>query len=502
MSALWNAVCHFAMTKPNDIAIVGSDEVVTWHNLMSRVSSLAAELSGFSNQVIALYADNGPNWIVIDLACHIGDITLLPLPSFFSEQQLCHALQQSGTHAIIHAAKDNAYITKLASRSKLKSTTLSSLSLPLILCEIGREGQVKLPNNTRKITFTSGSTGDPKGVCLSHESQTNTAQALIAASKLSNIRHLAILPFSTLLENIAGIYAPLLSGGCIIALTQFELGFNGSQGFILNKLLTAMTTYQPSSFILLPELLTALLAAMKQGWTAPKSIDFIAVGGSRVSQDLLRQAEMLRLPVYQGYGLSECTSVVSMNTAKHTAIDSTGQVLKHVEITIEQGEVVVSGNIFLGYIGQEENWYPDKVYTGDLGFYDEQHYLHITGRKKNLLVSSFGRNINPEWVESELLANGLLSQCVVFGDAEPFCIALILPRNDATSESDIEQWIAQVNQGLPDYAQIKIWHILASPLSAKAGLITRNGRPVRHAIADHYHAIIKQLYQGEHYAIL
>lgn len=505
MSTLWDAVCHYAMTKPKDIALVGNDEIVTWHDLMARVNALTAELNGFSKQVIALYADNSPDWIAIDLACHINGITLLPLPSFFSEQQLSHALQQSGARAIIHAGHDDAYITQLAALAthpKIKSTTLSSLSLPLILSKIGCLENIKLPNNTCKITFTSGSTGAPKGVCLSHESQIKTAKALISATDLGEIRHLAILPFSTLLENIAGIYAPLLSGGQIVALPQNLLGFNGSQGFDIKTLLGTITSHQPSSIILLPELLTAILAAVDQGWSAPNSIKFIAVGGSKVSTSLLQKAENSGLPVYQGYGLSECASVISLNTPKHVNSKSTGQVLNHLEVHIEHGEIVVSGNTFLGYIDQKDSWYQDKVYTGDLGFYDSQGYLHITGRKKNVLVSSFGRNISPEWVESELLSNGLLAQCVVFGDAAPFCVALLFPRNNDTSEQHINQWVAKVNQGLPDYAQIKSWHNLASPLTAKAGLVTTNGRPVRHAIADHYQNIIQQFYQGEHHAVL
>lgn len=502
MSNLWDTICHFAKTKPNAIAIIGSDEVVTWYDLVFRVNTLATELRSFSHQVLGLYADNSPDWIVIDLACHLSEITLLPLPTFFSTQQLKHALTQAGASAIIHADFDTVMVTGLARLSSHDQHRLSALPSGLILSKIAITNKVSLPNNTDKITFTSGSTGDPKGVCLSHASQMSSAQALVEATNLKEMQHLAVLPFSTLLENIAGIYAALLSGGRVIALSQQQLGFNGSQSFELTTLLAKINHYQPHSFILLPELLTAILKAISQGWVAPNSMTFIAVGGSKVSPALLEEAEMRNLPVYQGYGLSECASVISLNTPKQMNIASVGQILNHVNVTIEQGEVVVSGNAFLGYAGQEETWYPDKVLTGDLGFYDSQGYLHITGRKKNLLVSSFGRNINPEWVESELLANGLLSQCVVFGDGKPFCIALVLPRNNKTTIQTIDQWIDLVNQELPDYAQIKAWHNIVSPFTYDAGLMTSNGRPIRHAIGQHYQDIIQQLYQGEHYAVL
>jgi long-subunit acyl-CoA synthetase (AMP-forming) len=501
MSELWDSICHFSAIKPNDIAIIGNDQLVSWKQLKQRVRTVAATLDYFSGQVLALYADNSPDWIIIDLACQLANITLLPLPSFFSEQQLNHAIKQSGAVAIILAASDTEASGKLSMHLG-KQTELSSVHSSLVICDTANHDTIPLPQHTQKITFTSGSTGQPKGVCLSYLSQINTSRSLLSATGLESIRHIAILPFSTLLENIAGIYAPLLSGGQIIALPQNLLGFNGSQDFDLTTLLKAISTYQPSSFILLPELLTATLGAIGRGWSVPNSIDFIAVGGSKVSQHLLQAAQLAGLPVYQGYGLSECASVVSLNNAKHSNVETTGRVLDHLKVVIEQGEIVVLGNAFLGYINQEETWYQDKVYTGDLGSLDAQGCLHITGRKKNVLVSSFGRNISPEWVESELLSNGLLSQCVVFGDAEPFCIALVTARNDEICEQDIDQWVAQVNQGLPDYAQVQAWQILPSPMTVKAGLITTNGRPVRHKINQTYQDIIQRLYQRDHYAVL
>ena len=503
MSALWEAVCLFVKTMPNESAVIGHDEMLTWSALKQRVNSLAEELDSLSGQVLALYADNSPDWIAVDLACHIANITLLPLPRFFSKQQLTHAIKESGATAIIMAAAADADAAdegdqgKLSDYIKGKQVDISSSYSSLVLSETGQKKAVNIPEETQKITFTSGSTGQPKGVCLSRSSQINTSQALISATGLSDIKHLAILPFSTLLENIAGIYAPLLTGGKIIALPQDRLGFNGSQGFNLGTLLDVITTYQPSSFILLPELLTAILGAIEQGWKVPDSINFIAVGGSKVSQNLLQQAQAVDLPVYQGYGLSECGSVVSLNTPKQSNISATGQVLKHLKVTIEEGEVVVYDNTFLGYIDQQSTWNQNKVYTGDLGFYDEQGYLHITGRKKNVLVSSFGRNISPEWPESELLANGLLSQCVVFGDAAPFCIALVTPRHSETSEQDIQRWVDEVNKCLPDYAQVRAWRQLSKPLTVKDGLITSNGRPVREKIMQYNQDIIQQFYQGE-----
>jgi long-chain acyl-CoA synthetase len=417
-------------------------------------------------------------------------VTLLPIPMFFSDQQIEHAIVQSGAQMIIHSADDRVSIW--ADKASITSSPL----LAYAISPLKQLKQAELPELTAKITFTSGSTGQPKGVCLSNQQQLKVANALLQRTSLLAARHLSIIPFSTLLENIAGIYAPLLSGGCVIAISQKTLGFNGNSGFDLQALLTTISLCQPNSMILLPELLLALVGAVSQGWQAPVSLRFIAVGGSHVSESLLAIAQQSGLPVYQGYGLSECSSVVSLNSASNSKPQSIGQALDPVSIRIEQGEIVVSGSCFLGYVGQKQTWNQNEVFTGDLGHVDDEGYLYINGRKKNVLISSYGRNINPEWIEGELLANGLLKQCVVFGDAKPYCTALIRPRDNATSDTDIQSWIDKINSQLPEYAQVKNWFSLDSDMTFAQGLMTSNGRPIRTAIFEYYQRQIEQLYEG------
>jgi len=489
MTILWSKIQNFAKEQPDQIAVIGEQKSYSWLELNSEVVKLVKQFTDTHHQVVALFVDNSPAWIIIDLACRISEITLLPLPTFFSDQQLHHAIKEAGASAILHHPDDR--VAQLISSTVGKNRSLESLNL--IFTEIKCEA-VPLPKNTAKITFTSGSTGQPKGVCLSNEQQLAVADAILNATAIAATKHLSVLPFSTLLENIGGIYTPLLSGGAVIALPQSALGFNGSTGFELNTLLSTISYYQPDSMILLPELLMALVGAIQQGWQPPTSLQFIAIGGSKVSPNLLQQAQNLGLPVYEGYGLSECGSVVSMNTPSETKLGSIGKALKYITVNIEDNEIVVMGNTFLGYIADPESWYQQKVHTGDLGFVDDQGFLYINGRKKNLLISSYGRNINPEWIESELLANGLLQQCVVFGDAKPYCVALLWPRKSNTDDSQIQLLLDHINQTLPDYAQIQRWSRLSEPLSIQKDLMTSNGRPVRKNIHQHYQTTIEQLY--------
>jgi long-subunit acyl-CoA synthetase (AMP-forming) len=489
MTLLWEKIEQYASSQAALPAIVGLDKTYSWLELYKLTIEFAQQLQTESSKAIAFYADNSPAWVIVDLACQMADVTLLPLPAFFSDQQIRHAIKEAGVTGVLHHNGDR--LSTLLALTDQQALTFSSLGL--VFSEI-EQPTVLLPKTTAKITFTSGSTGHPKGVCLSNDQQLRVATSLLSAIELIAPRHLSILPFSTLLENIGGIYSPLLGGGTIIALPPSSLGFNGSNGFELNALLAAISQYQPNSMILLPELLMALVAAISKGWQPPSSLKFIAVGGSKVSPSLLERAHELGLPVYEGYGLSECSSVVSLNSPSDMKLGTIGKVLPHLNVSIEQGEIVVTGNAFLGYINEPNSWSNSKVYTGDLGRFDENNYLHINGRKKNLLISSYGRNINPEWVESELLSSGLLSQVVVFGDAKPYCVALLYPRDSNTSDEMIQVWIDSINQTLPSYAQIKQWTKLTEAMSFNNGLLTSNGRPVRDKIMHHYLKPIEQLY--------
>ena len=221
------------------------------------------------------------------------------------------------------------------------------------------------------------------------------------------------------------------------------------------------------------------------------------MGGSRVARELIERARQFGLPVYEGYGLSECSSVVSLNTPAQDKPGTAGKLLPHVDIQIEEGEIMVTGNAFLGYIGINSPQ-QNRVSTGDMGYLDQDGFLVIHGRKKQLLISSYGRNINPEWVESEVLAHPEILQCVLFGDAKPYCTALIYTR---LSDVELEHWLLKVNHKLPAYAQIIKWLRIEQPLTAKAGLLTANGRPRRNQIFSLFQNELESIYQEPQYGI-
>jgi long-subunit acyl-CoA synthetase (AMP-forming) len=474
-----------------------SGESLDLDALMARVSKWQQDLRALAAKRVLLLSPGNLEWALLDLACLESNTLLVPLPTYLSEAQLQHILAEVKPDLIF----SNTELAPEGFRQIGNVRNLYGYQCMQV------DQTLQLPSDCQKITFTSGSTGTPKGVCLSAATQLQVAQSLVERIAIKAPRHLCLLPLSTLLENIAGIYAPLLAGGEVLITDEFHRGFHGSSLAEPKKLLGLISRTQPQTLILVPELLQLLVQACQQGWQAPASLLFIAVGGAVVAPQLLAQAANAGLPVYQGYGLSECGSVVALSdlnaaTASLEDLASVGKPLSHLQVKIVAGELWVK-TPFLGYLSdfqghskatdETQGW----VATGDLAMLLPDGRLQIKGRKKNLLISSLGRNIHPEWVEAEVLKSGLLQQAVLVGDARPYCSALVYCKDPAISNSQIESWLAQVNQTLPDYARVQRFYRLHAPLSEANGTLTANQRPKRAQIAELYQAEIAALYAND-----
>lgn len=447
---------------------------------------LADALAATGAQRIASRLDNGPDWLALDLAIRSLDAVHVPLPTFFSPAQVAHALASSGADAVIVPADATLPDAFAACPARALDEGLTLLRLD--------PDRAALPTGTACITFTSGTTGAPKGVCLDAASLLTVAQSLAdAAAPLAPKRHLCLMPLSTLLENVAGLYAALISGAEIAVPPLAEVGYTGASGLDVPTLIACLHRYRPDSAILLPQLLLALVMAAEQGTTLPDSLKFLAVGGGRVGPALLARAEALGLPVYEGYGLSECASVVCLNRPGAVRAGSVGKPLPHAKVSAIDGELFVEGVRCLGYLG-EGVLSEGAIATGDLGHIDADGFVHITGRRKNVFITSFGRNVSPEWVESELLQHPAFAQAIVHGEAQPFNIAIVWPRRADLDAASLLEALNDVNRGLPDYAQVRDIVRADAPFSFADGLLTSNGRPRRDAILARYRTAIDARY--------
>lgn len=476
-----------ARRDPEQIILHGTDSGWNRVAMQAAMTQLQGLLSELGNpMVVAVLADNSPAWVIADLALLEAGIAHLPLPAFFTPEQIAHALQQTGTGALL---------TDQPERIRQLGLGFVPAGIWCDLIVMQRDtAALALPPGTAKISFTSGSTGKPKGVCLSANGLLETARAV--STRLADLpltRHLAVLPLALLLENVAGVYASLLQGATIHLPYLPTLGWQGISGFNPAALHGTVVARRASSVILVPELLKAwALYLGHTNTTAPTDLVYAAVGGSRVDKELLAEARTYGLPVYQGYGLTECGSVVSLNRPGNDG-DDVGQPLDHVRIRVDSnGEIHVTANAFLAYLNDAPAAMGSEYATGDLGAFAGNGHLQLSGRRKNLLINSYGRNISPEWVEAALLAEPAIYQAMATGDGRPWLAALLVPTPGADPAA-LAAAVARVNQGLPDYARIGDWLTVAAFTPAN-GMLTGNGRPVRTRILEEHGAALAALY--------
>lgn len=474
------------------IALREGEQQLSYAQLLSEIAQRSVYLQHLGARRVALALDNGIDWVLWDLATLHAGLVCVPLPGFFSSGQQVHVLDSAGIDCLIGPASPLFSALGFSASAAARAVTATTTVLQRPRSQVSA-----LPVGTCKITYTSGTTGQPKGVCLDIATQLAVAQSLVQASASCAVeRHLCVLPLATLLENIAGVYAPLLAGARIELMPMAQIGLLGASQFDLPRFLGALAQAQPNSLILLPQLLLALVSAGENRLPLPSSLRFIAVGGGRVASQLLQRADALGLPVFEGYGLSECASVVCLNTPENRRIGTVGQPLPHLQVRLAtDGEVMVQGPRLLGYLGEpcpDEEW----LGTGDLGHFDGP-FLVLHGRKKHQFITAFGRNVNPEWVEAELVQQLPIAQAWLHGEALPGNVAVLVPRFPNTPDSQLAEAVATANQALPDYARVHHWLRAEQPFSSANALATSNGRLRRTALLNHYQHAIEQLMATE-----
>jgi long-chain acyl-CoA synthetase len=504
---LIEALAKHALERPMDIALQGGDDniesAINYQQLFEEVNLLKIRFNARSNsqnksRTLAIALDNHPAWVILDLAamaCNLPlGIVLVPLPHFFSDTQLLHAITDAGVDTLI---TDNPQrFSTILGDLIIGNNDLVITRQPLTQFSLAISPK-KLPDDTAKITYTSGTTGAPKGVCLSLAAQLNVANAVKCAVNVQfDDHHLCVLPLSTLLENVAGVYASLLAGATIHLLSSEQVGLHGSS-LDVQKLHRVFTQTKATTAILIPQLLSALVTVREAGAATLPHLRFLAVGGAHVSPQLLQRAQSMQIPVFEGYGLSECASVVALNTHKTNRVGSVGKPLPHVEVSFsEENEILVKGACYLGYTGDNKNErVHDFIQTGDIGYLDADGFLFINGRKKNIFITSFGRNVSPEWVERELTNSECIQQACLFGEAKPWNTALIVAKPIATT-SQIDASIQVINATLPDYAQVTKWLLADAAFSISNLQLTANGRLKREIIWQTYQEKINVLYEG------
>lgn len=455
-------------------AFVEDGLVLGWDEVTARVSGLARALDP-AHRTIGLLAPNGVAWAVAQLAALWAGRTIVPLPTFFTAAQLGHVVRDASVDCILATPGLIGRAEGSGIATRLLDISATAVDVPFA------EGFAQ-------VIYTSGSTGTPKGVRHGSGQIEWMASALReAVSATPEDRYLSVLPLPLLLETLCAILVPLLAGAEVRFEPRIAEGLGTGS---LSGLAAAFAKHRPTLSVLVPQVLGGWIGELEATRTrAPDSLRLVAVGGAPVPTLLADRAEAVGIPVCEGYGLSECGSVVTLNRPDRRRRGSVGRALPGLAVTVEQGEILVDGpSVMDGYLGSARP--PGPWRTGDLGAIDTDGFVYVHGRKDNLIVLSSGRNVSPEWVETMLLQDPYVGACGVAGHGADRLTAVIVPTPAGELWFDVahpDEQLAFVRgccAGVPDHAVPGRCLVISPGDAVASGLLTSNGRIARVPLRD------------------
>ncbi len=505
----------------------GNIIVITYEQFKNDIVSLGTSLmeKGFQNKRIAVIGKNSYSWCVSYLAASIVGI-VVPIDKELHTDDVINFMNVSQAVCILGDKKNLDAILENIEKVENPDTLFvpfdnkeSKNCLAHLLIsgktsyEKGNDEFDKIeinPDELRILLFTSGTTGNAKGVCLS---QRNICSNILSTYGIVKVKRsdlfFSILPLHHTYECTLGFLLPIYSGASIAHceglrhitknLSEFHpsvilcvplLLENMHKNIVKNMNTSLPEKYRKKEgnpFPNLPFYLKKIVRTKVKNTLGGRLRVFI-VGAAAANPDLVADFKDLKLLTLQGYGLTECAPLVAGNTDFFQKDNAAGLPIPNVAYKIDQpnaegvGEIIVKGpNVMLGYYEDEEKTKQTIIdgwfHTGDLGKIDENGYLYITGRCKSVIVTKNGKNIYPEEVEYYLNDNPLISEALVLGihkenDDETYINAQIYPNIEAITEylkgsvpTKEEIWkvvsdcVSAVNKKLPNYKHIKSFGI-------------------------------------------
>ena len=500
---------------------------INYEQFKNDIVSLGTRLieKGFLNKRIAIIGKNSYKWCVSYLAASIVGI-VVPIDKELHTDDVINFMNVSQTVCILGDSKNLTSVLDNIEKVENPDTVFVIFDKKdnknsfdnLLLAgknsyENGNKEFDKIevnPDELRILLFTSGTTGNAKGVCLS---QRNICSNILSTYGIVKVKRsdlfFSILPLHHTYECTLGFLLPIYSGASIchceglryivknigeyhpsVILCVPLLLENMHKNIIKNMNKSLPEKYKKpdgNPFNDLPFYLKKIVKNKVKNTLGGRLRVFI-VGAASANPDIVTDFKALNLPTLQGYGLTECAPLVAGNTDFFQKDDAAGLPIPNVEYKIDNpnaegiGEIIVKGpNVMLGYYEDEEKTKQTIVdgwfHTGDLGRIDENGYLYITGRCKSVIVTKNGKNIYPEEVEYYLNDNPLISESLVLGihkedDDETYINAQIYPNIEAITEylkgsvpTKEEIWkivsdaVTNVNKKLPNYKHIKSFGI-------------------------------------------
>lgn len=556
---------------------------ISYRQLGERVYRCAAGLWALDvrpGDRICILSDNCPEWAIADWASICLGAISAPIYPTLTSAQAAEILADAEPKVVF--ARDDKQINKLHEAFKIlkfgarivsfekNSSTdavtleqLSGMASDLDEATFRRRALEIAPSEIATFIYTSGTTGEPKGAMLSHSNLMSNIEASLQVLPVDhNDTLLSFLPLSHVFERMAGHFLAMRIGATVAyAESMFTLSSDMLSvqptamlavprfyGSIMDRILSSVAdspglrkalfhralevgkqysaqwrSGQRTPFLLglQHKLLDKLVGEKIRARTGGR-IRFFASGGAALPRDVAEFFHAFGLLIVEGYGLTETSPVITINTVEAPRFGTVGKPIPGVELKIaEDGEILSRGpHIMRGYYNKpqataeainDDGWF----HTGDIGELDADGYLRITDRKKDLLVLANGKNVAPQPIENLLRSSEFIQEAALFGDGMSQPIALIIPDFERIKkhahdhqinfanlhelveneqiEALIKAEVDRANRQLADYQRVRRFRLLPEPFSIETGELTPTLKVKRRVVLQKYTAIINEM---------
>jgi long-chain acyl-CoA synthetase len=495
-------------------------KTLSYGEFLTKVSGVAQMLKArniSSQDRIAICSENRPEWCAVYIAATSIGAICVPIDSELGRNEIFNIFNHSNSilvftseaiHEKVLDASKNAGIDVINFESHEFMSTWQSSSPAMV-----KEMSTVSANDLASIIYTSGTTGNPKGVMLTHYNFSTDADSLISTNLISSEDNiLAVLPLHHAYPFMCAFILPILLGATIT--------YPGG----LTELIETIKTKEVTAIVAVPKLLEMILNGIetKMNKTNPikrlvikalrasssslrgyfelnightvfsrihkefgQQFRFFVSGGAKLLPETMKRLEAYGFTVIEGYGLTETSPVVTFTPIDHRKPGSAGIAIRDVLLKIdashdEEGEILVKGPMVMeGYYQLEEvtqdalkdGWF----HTGDIGFIDSEGYLFITGRKKEVIVLSSGKNVYPEDIERHYSVIPLIKEICVYGDEQKGSTAIIVPDTEEAKKQNIanihdflKREISVMSLTLPSYMRLHGFSLTMEPFPKTA----------------------------------
>ena len=566
ISALWSRAVAEARPRPAFMVEgAGRWASVGWEEAGRRVDELAAGFLALGvrpGDRVAILGRTRLEWVLTDFALISIGAVVVPVYPAATPADRRHVLSHSGTRLLVcEDAAGREGILGLPGLARLERV-LTMDDSDDDLAGLGERGRLRLRDDPGAVgraraavregdllslVYTSGTTGPPKGCMLTHRNYAAMVELAGGVPGLALPGDLALLHLP-----LAHVFARLIP--FLGAAVGFTIAFCPDAARLAVALRTVRPTLLPSVPRVFEAMHAAVLRDLERGRPVRRRLARAALGagreaarrrreggrpgpwlslrlrladrlvlsrirgrlggrlrhavsgGARLPPEVAELFDALGVPVLEGYGLTECTTVAAVNTPARHRAGTVGPPLPGVEVRLApDGEIMVRGEtVFAGYYRDEEatrecldeeGW----LSTGDVGFLDADGFLTITDRKKDIIVTSDGHNVSPQRVEAALRASPCVSEALVVGHGRPYLVALLAPdaegvRASRDARGALAEVVAGVNRSAGPAERVRAFAILPRELRAEEGEITPTLKVRRHVCEDHFRDLIASLY--------